>query len=108
MKKICILGLCLVLVASLFVGCRSNKQPMETTRPTTAPTTMPTRETTAPTQQTTAPTETIDNGNGPLDGTEGTNGMGTTATDDAAAGNGTSTEDGAANEGRSARPMPMN
>lgn len=79
MKKYTILALCLVLTASLFVGCRSKKPDMTpTSLPTVAPTTQATTTpTTAPTTApstaaTTEPKETIDHGNGPRDDMETT------------------------------------
>ena len=104
MKKFCMIALSLVLTASLFTGCRDRNQPMETTRPTTAPTThattVPTTEATRPTTQptqSTQPSETVDHGNGPLEGMETTEGM-----------IGTDSTEAPTGEGRSARPMPKN
>ena len=86
MKKMICLALSLVLCAAVLAGCRSNNQPMETTRPepmpSTAPTTMPPAtmpsETTLPTTGT-IPSETMDRGNGPLDATDSTTSTGGTA-----------------------------
>lgn len=78
MKKISILALTLVLTAALFAGCRNRNQPMEPSKPSTTPTTQETTvPTTAPTQPTvtdTMPSETVDHGNGPIEGTEDRNG----------------------------------
>lgn len=84
MKKVFFLGLSLLLCASLLAGCRGNREPMDTTgatmAPTMAPTTVPaTMPTTAPSETTlpttgTMPSETIDRGNGPVDGTDSTTG----------------------------------
>ena len=102
MKKISILALSLVLTAALFAGCRNRNQPLETSRPTVAPTTqattVPTTEATHPNTQSTEtpvnPSETVDHGNGPIESsgtTEATSATGTT--------------EGTA-EGRSAVPTP--
>ena len=78
MKKVFCLLLGLLLCTSLLAGCRSQKKPAETVRPTTMPTvpttlpeTAPTTETTMPTTGTT-PSETVDRGNGPADPTDTT------------------------------------
>lgn len=86
MKRISILALTLVLTAALFTGCRNRTQPMEPTKPSTTPTTqattVPTTVATEPTVIDTMPSETVDHGNGPVDGTEGINGTtGTTTTE---------------------------
>lgn len=82
MKKISVLACVLVLTATLFTACRGKNKPMETTKPTTAPTTqattMPTTEATQPSTAATQPRETTDHGNGPVDGTNGTDSTGTT------------------------------
>lgn len=101
MKKICILALTLVLTASALAGCRNRTQPMETTRPTTAPTTqattVPTTQATQPTTEATRPSETVDHGNGPLEGTDSTDTTGSTASTDSPV-----------SEGRSIGRMPKN
>ena len=78
MKKVSILFLVPVLACCILAGCRDRNQPMETTRPDTAPTVAPTvmptvipeTEQTRPTTANTQPTETVDNGNGPMNGTD--------------------------------------
>lgn len=102
MKKALIPALALVLTVCLLTGCRDRNMPMETTRPTTAPTTMPTirpeKETTRPTETETEPSETVDHGNGPVDGTDST---------DAPAGtSGTTEETGSLDQSRSRGRMP--
>ena len=100
MKKISILALAMVLTAVLFAGCRGRNHavtptvPANTpvTHPTTAPTTEATHPSTQATENTVHPSETVDHGNGPVNGTEEHNG--TTAT--------SSTE--ATTEGRAANP----
>ena len=81
MKKYSMLVLVLVLTATVFTGCRRNRQDntsaptvMPTTAVTTTPTQMPTqatRPTTQPTEsmEVSEPSETIDNGNGPAEST---------------------------------------
>ena len=102
MKKALIPALALVLTVCLLTGCRDRNMPMETTRPTTAPTTMPTirpeKETTRPTETETAPRETVDHGNGPVDGTD--------STDTPAGTSGTTEETGSLDQSRSRGRMP--
>lgn len=77
MKKACIFALVPVLTCCILAGCRGRNQPMETTRPTAAPTVAPTEmptvmpetEETRPTTSNTQPRETVDDGNGPVEGT---------------------------------------
>ena len=114
MKKICITALTLVLTASLLTGCRNRTQPMETTRPTAAPTTQATTaqttEATRATTEATMPSETVDHGNGPLDGTGNTD----TTDNNGGSGNGsggtgsTGSSNSATTEGRATRTMPKN
>lgn len=104
MKKIIAIALTLVLTAALLAGCRNRTQPMETVTPTTTPTVAPEpRPTTAPTTEATRPSteatetqETVDRGNGPLDGMQNTDPTGNTNSGDETV------------EGRSVRPMPKN
>ena len=106
MKKALIPAMALVLTMCLLTGCRDRNMPMETTRPTTAattaptimPTTEPDRETTSPTAAETAPRETVDHGNGPVDGTDGT--------DTPAGSSGTTEETGSLDQSRSRGRMP--
>ena len=102
MKKALIPALALVLTVCLLTGCRDRNMPMETTRPTTAPTTMPTirpeKETTRPTETETEPSETVDHGNGPVDGTD--------STDTPAGTSGTTEETGSLDQSRSRGRMP--
>ena len=87
MKKYVSLVLCLVLTASLFVGCGctnrkmddpttptvlpTNEEVWDTTAPATRPTAAPeSRPTTEPTRATTTPSDAAtDHGNGPLEDT---------------------------------------
>ncbi len=98
MKKLSILALIMVLTAFVFTGCRNNNKPMETTRPAPAPTTQATTApSTQPSTAATQPSETMDNGNGPMDptnGADGTVGEDSTGTTNAAP------------EGRGIAPMP--
>ena len=77
MKKYATFVLVLVLTAALFAGCGcTNQDPGRNTVPTTIPTTAATETTQATTMPVTPSTEpstqpTIDNGNGPLEGTDG-------------------------------------
>ena len=102
MKKALIPALALVLTVCLLTGCRDRNMPMETTRPTTAPTIMPTirpeQETTRPTAAETEPSETVDHGNGPVDGTD--------STDTPAGTSGTTEETGSLDQSRSRGRMP--
>lgn len=102
MKKALIPALALVLTVCLLTGCRDRNMPMETTRPTTAPTTMPTirpeKETTRPTETEAEPSETVDHGNGPVDGTD--------STDTPAGTSGTTEETGSLDQSRSRGRMP--
>ena len=123
MKKICITALTLVLTASLLTGCRNRTQPMETTRPTAAPTTQATTaqttEATKATTEATMPSETVDHGNGPLDGTgniettDNNDGVGSNG-GNGGSGNGsggtgsTGSSNSATTEGRATRTMPKN
>ena len=76
MKKITAIVSIFVLTATVFTACRNRNQPLETTRPTTAPvtqeTTVPTTQATQPSTTSTMPSETRDTGNGPLDSTSNT------------------------------------
>lgn len=102
MKKALFPAMALVLTVCLLTGCRNRNMPMETTRPTTAPTVMPTtqpeRETTRPTAAETAPRETVDHGNGPVDGTDDT--------DTPSGTSGTTEETGSLDQSRSRSRMP--
>lgn len=80
MKKLCLWIPALLLVAAVCGGCRGRGSVPETTPPSTntgtsAPTSEPTRGTTPPSSlETEDTTPTVDNGNGPLDGTGETGG----------------------------------
>lgn len=80
MKKLCLWIPALLLVAAVCGGCRGRGNVPETTPPssntgTSAPTSEPTRGTTPPSSlETENTTPTVDNGNGPLDGTGETGG----------------------------------
>lgn len=82
MKKLCLWIPALLLVAAVCGGCRGRGNVPETTPPssntgTSAPTSEPTRGTTPPSSlETENTTPTVDNGNGPLDGTGETGGNG--------------------------------
>lgn len=101
MKKIAIAALTVVLTVFVFTGCRNNSKPMETTRPTTIPTTQATQPSTAATQ----PSETVDHGNGPMDATDGT-------VDPANGADGTVGDNGTESTGSNSQsrisPMPRN
>ena len=103
MKKLSVLALSMVLTAVVFTGCRNNNKPMETTRPSAAPTTQattaPTTQATQPSTAATKPTETMGTDNGmvnPTNGADGTVGEDTTAAT------------GSAPESRGRMPIPRN